>query len=60
MRSIEFPYELDIDAPEIIAGIAVGTALRSKARAAPRTDPSERDYRTRLLPRVRASKRSQG
>ena len=31
-----------------------------KTRAAPRTDPSERDYRTRLLPRVRSSKRSHG
>ncbi|MCY0994165.1 hypothetical protein OV203_43955 [Nannocystis sp. ILAH1] len=40
--------------------IAVGTALRPSARAAPRTDPSERNYRTRLLPRVRSSKRSQG
>ncbi len=29
-------------------------------RAAPRTDPSERDYRTGLLPRVLASKRSVG
>jgi hypothetical protein len=28
--------------------------------AAPRTDPSERHYRTRLLPRVRSSKRSHG
>ena len=30
------------------------------ARAAPRTDPSERNYPTRLLPRVRSAKRSQG
>ena len=29
-------------------------------RAAPRTDPSVRDYRTGLLPRVRASKRTLG
>jgi len=29
-------------------------------RAAPRTDPSGRNYRTGLLPRVRASKRSSG
>ncbi len=37
---------------------AVGTALFY--RAAPRTDPSVRDYRTGLLPRVLASKRSKG
>ncbi len=31
-----------------------------KAQAAPRPDPSERHYRTRLLPRVMASNRSSG
>jgi transposase-like protein len=40
--------------------VAVGTTLRQKVRAAPRTDPSERHYRTGLLPRVRASKRCSG
>ena len=32
------------------AFVAVGTALRPWARAAPRTDPGVRDYRTGLLP----------
>ena len=36
--------------------VAVGTALRT----APRADPSERNYRTGLLPRVRASNRTLG
>ena len=36
--------------------VAVGTALTG----GPRTDPSVRDYRTGLLPRVRASKRTLG
>jgi hypothetical protein len=40
--------------------VAVGTALSTWGRAAPRADPSERDYRTGLLPRVLASKRSLG
>ncbi len=40
--------------------IAVGTALITWGRAAPRTDPSVQNYRTRLLPRVRSSKRFQG
>src|SRR6266511_2528917 len=40
--------------------VAVGTALRLVARAAPRADPSERDYRTGLLPWVRASNRTLG
>src|SRR5258708_2640069 len=31
-----------------------------RARAAPRTDPSEQNYRTGLLPRVRTSNRSSG
>ena len=38
--------------PSRPASVAVGTALRLRVRAAPRTDPSERDYRTGLLPRV--------
>lgn len=33
---------------------------RQLSGAAPRADPSERYYRTRLLPGVLASKRSQG
>ena len=40
--------------------IAVGTGLSSGVRPAPRADPSERNYRTGLLPRVLASKRSSG
>ncbi|MBC7978795.1 MAG: tryptophan-rich sensory protein [Myxococcales bacterium] len=41
--------------------VAVGTVLRRQpTRTAPRTDPSERHYRTGLLPRVLASKRSSG
>jgi hypothetical protein len=40
--------------------VAVGTGLSSRGRPAPRTDPSERNYRTGLLPRVLASKRSSG
>jgi hypothetical protein len=46
--------------PQSPEPIAVGTALQLSPRAAPRTDPSERDYRTRLLPRVRTSKRFSG
>jgi len=41
-------------------GVAVGTGLRTWARPAPRTDPSERNYRTGLLPWVMAAKRSEG
>jgi hypothetical protein len=40
--------------------VAVGTAFPQWVRAAPRTDPSVRRYRTGLLPRVRASKRCSG
>ncbi len=47
--------------------VAVGTALRSgrdlrphRPRAAPRADPSVRDYRTGLLPWVVAAKRCSG
>jgi len=40
--------------------VAVGTALSTWGRAAPRTDPSGRDYRTGLLPRVLTSKRWSG
>src|SRR5512142_2319882 len=44
----------------VTAVVAVGTALRRKTRAAPRADPSGRNYRTGLLPWVLASKRSVG
>jgi hypothetical protein len=44
----------------VVVRIAVGTALRRETWAAPRTDPSVQSYRTRLLLRVRSSKRSQG
>ena len=57
--SIDFAIALGID-KRLNHRIAVGTALRPSARAAPRTAPSERNYRNRLLPRVRSSKRSQG
>ncbi len=49
-------------AEEIGAGttVAVGTALHPGGRAAPRSDPSVRNYRTGLLPRVLTRKRSVG
>ena len=40
--------------------IAVGTGLSIQVRPAPRTDPSERNYRTGLLPWVLTSKRVSG
>jgi len=41
-------------------GIAVGTALAVWLGPPPAPDPSVQSYRTRLLPRVRTSKRSSG
>jgi hypothetical protein len=48
--------------PRCRFAVAVGTALRpsSEARAAPRTEPGVRNYRTGLPPRVMASNRSVG
>jgi hypothetical protein len=40
--------------------VTVGTALRPKTRAAPRTDPSVQSYCTGLLSRVLTSKRCSG